>query len=242
MTIGEISMQTPINNFQDILDAMEREPALRDALRQHILGEELIQLPARFVELQIQVNRVQESVNRLEVGQSELREGQNQLREGQNELREEVREMRQDLHRFGGRLSNLTGDNYENHVAEYIHRILRRSMNLHVKVFSTQRDKTSLTKLLDQAESQGIIDTEATDELDQTDLVLTVINSTNYLLAEISITVQQDDVSRAIRRAELLAQATGQNVTPMVIGAREEPNLDTGEVRLILIPEPRQHA
>jgi tetrahydromethanopterin S-methyltransferase subunit G len=43
-------MTTPIHNFQDILDAMERDPALRDALRSHILTEELIQLPAQFAE------------------------------------------------------------------------------------------------------------------------------------------------------------------------------------------------
>ena len=45
-------MSTPINNFQDILDAMEQAPVLRDALRRHILTEELmqmaVQLPARL--------------------------------------------------------------------------------------------------------------------------------------------------------------------------------------------------
>ena len=39
-------MRTPINNFQGILDAMERNPAFRDALRWHILTEELLQTPA----------------------------------------------------------------------------------------------------------------------------------------------------------------------------------------------------
>ena len=41
-------MTTPINNFEDILYAMERDPALRDALRRHILTEELLQLPSTF--------------------------------------------------------------------------------------------------------------------------------------------------------------------------------------------------
>ena len=38
-------MTTPINSFQDILDAMERDPALRDALRRYILTEEILALP-----------------------------------------------------------------------------------------------------------------------------------------------------------------------------------------------------
>ena len=38
-------MTSPVNNFQDILNAMERDPTLRDALRRHILTEDLLQVP-----------------------------------------------------------------------------------------------------------------------------------------------------------------------------------------------------
>ena len=41
-------MTTPINTFEDILDAMERDPALRDTLRRHILTDELMQMPLRL--------------------------------------------------------------------------------------------------------------------------------------------------------------------------------------------------
>ena len=42
-------MTTPaVNTFEDILDAMERDPALRDALRRHILTDELLQMPVRL--------------------------------------------------------------------------------------------------------------------------------------------------------------------------------------------------
>ena len=40
-------MTTPINSFQDILQAMERDPALTEALRRYILTEEIIALPAQ---------------------------------------------------------------------------------------------------------------------------------------------------------------------------------------------------
>ena len=39
-------MTTPITTFQDILNALERDPSLRRQLRQHILTEELLTLPA----------------------------------------------------------------------------------------------------------------------------------------------------------------------------------------------------
>ena len=41
-------MTTPINDFQDILDAIERNPALRDTLRRYILTDELLQMPLRL--------------------------------------------------------------------------------------------------------------------------------------------------------------------------------------------------
>ena len=39
-------MTTPITTFQDIIDALERDPELRNQIRQHILTEALLQLPA----------------------------------------------------------------------------------------------------------------------------------------------------------------------------------------------------
>ena len=44
-------MTTPINTFEDILDARERDPALRDTLRRHILTDELLQMPLRLEQL-----------------------------------------------------------------------------------------------------------------------------------------------------------------------------------------------
>ena len=44
-------MTTPINTFEDILDALERDPALRDTLRRHILTDEFLQMPLRLEQL-----------------------------------------------------------------------------------------------------------------------------------------------------------------------------------------------
>ena len=216
-------MTTPINNFQDILDAMERDPALRDALRRYILTEELLQVPARL-------DRIEGDIGILKEGQARLEEDVAALKEGQLRLEQRV-------DRIGGDVSRLMGDDYESHVAIYIPRFLRRSMGIKATVFSTQRDKSALAQLLDEAESQGLIESEDTDELDRADLVLTADGPADYLLAEVSITVQQDDVDRATERSRLLAKATGRTVTPFAIGAREEPGLHRGHVQVVLIPE-----
>ena len=134
----------------------------------------------------------------------------------------------------------LMGDDYETHVATYVHRFLRREMGITAAVFSSQRDNSGLTRLLDEAELLGLIDPDDTDELDRADLVLTADGPTDYLVAEVSITIQQNDVERAAERAELLAKATGRPVTPFAIGAREEQDLRRGNVRVLFIPERQQ--
>ena len=112
-------------------------------------------------------------------------------------------------------------------------------MGINASVFSTQRDKSALTGLLDEAEKQGVIKAEETDELDKADLILTTDGPTDYILAEVSITIQQDDINRAAERARLFAKATARTVTPFAIGAGEEPDLRREHVQVILIPEPQ---
>ena len=130
------------------------------------------------------------------------------------------------------------GSDYESHVARLANRFLRRQLGVAATIFSSQRNRAALATLLDDAETQGNINADETDELDKTDLILTADGSTDYILAEISITIQQHDIDRAAQRAALLAKATGQSVTPFAIGAQEEPGINHRDVQVILIPEP----
>ena len=139
----------------------------------------------------------------------------------------------------------LKGSDYESHVARLANRFLRRQLGVAATVFSSQRNQAALATLLDDAETRGNInadetdETDETDELDETDLILTTDGPTDYILAEISITIQQHDVDRAAHRAALLAKATGQTVTPFAFGTQEEPGLNRHDVQIILIPEPK---
>ena len=155
-------MTSPVNNFQDILDAMERGPVLKDALRRHILTEELLQVPVRLERMEGNISTPKEDVGT---------------------LKGDVSTFKVDVGRMGGDISRIRGTDYESHVAAYAHRFLRRDLGINANVFSTQRDKSSLTGLLDEAEAQGIIGARETDELDKADLVLTTDGPTDYVLA-----------------------------------------------------------
>ena len=132
------------------------------------------------------------------------------------------------------------GSDYESHVAAYIHRSLRRELKINATVLSTQKNRQPLIELLDRAEGQGNITPEDNDKLNDVDIVLTVDGGDEYILGEISITVQQDDVRRATEWAAILAKATGSRVTPVAIGTAEDPNMNRGGVQVLLMQQRQQ--
>ena len=240
-------MTTPINDFQDILDAIERNPALRDALRRHILTDELLQMPVRLERVEEDIGTIKGDVATLKEDVSTLKEGQARLegdvatlKEGQARLESDVGTLKEDVSRIGGNVSNLMGSDYESHVAAYIHRSLRRELKINATVLSTQKNRQPLIELLDRAEGQGNITPEDNDKLNDVDIVLTVDGGDEYILGEISITVQQDDVRRATEWAAILAKATGSRVTPVAIGAAEDPNMNRGGVQVLLMQQRQQ--
>ncbi len=247
-------MTTPINDFQDILDAIERNPALRDALRRHILTDELLQMPVRLERVEEDIGvikgdvatlkegqaRLESDVGTLKEGQARLESDVGTLKEGQARLESDVGTLKEDVSRIGGNVSNLMGSDYESHVAAYIHRSLRRELKINATVLSTQKNRQPLIELLDRAEMQGNITPEDNDKLNDVDIVLTVDDGDEYILGEISITVQQDDVRRATEWAAILAEATGGKVTPIAIGTREDPDLNRGGVQVLLIQQRQQ--
>ena len=226
-------MTTPIHNFQDILDAMERDPALRDALRSHILTEELIQLPAQFAEHRtefaehiaqfaefVQVTREHNELvdRRLEVIDRRL-----------EVIDRRLEKLETTSATMGGHLSRLIGADYESQAARLAPRRVRQHLEiLNARVVHQPRPGSSnfMGNLAADATQDRRIDDSQADDLELADLILTGTSAQGgavYVLAEVSITVQQDDVDDAIRRAGILRQATGVRTLPAVIGESITP-------------------
>ena len=138
-------MTTPINTLEDILNALERDPALREALRRHILTDELLQMPVRLERIEADVSTLKDNLTTLTTT----------------------------VNRIGGDVSMLKGSDYESHVARFANRFLHRQLGVAATIFSSQRNQAALATLLDDAETQGNINAHETDELDKTDLILT---------------------------------------------------------------------
>ena len=125
-------MTTPIATFEDILAAMENNPRLQAALRQHVLDQEFLQLPAIVRELQQAVAQLTQLVHdyiaatdarleqietrlaRLESDATELKAGQarlegdvTELKAGQTRLEGDVTELKAGQTRLEGDVTEL---------------------------------------------------------------------------------------------------------------------------------------
>ena len=207
-------MTTPINTFQDILDAMERNPELRDALRRHILTDDLLELPA-------QVKALTETV-------AALAETVNNLSENVKALTLDAKETKANMARMGGHLSNLMGTNYESTVARIADRLARRHLRVRNPAVVARAKGANATPPLavgDHAAEAGRISWDEADDLALSDVIIAGLAEEGediFVVAEISMTVQQRDRGNAARRADILQRATGTTTIPVTIGISQE--------------------
>ena len=200
-------MTTPINTFQDILDAMERDPALLDALRRHILTDDLLELPAQVKALTETVTTLAETVKA---------------------LTQDAKETKANMARMGGHLSNLMGTNYESAVARITDRLARRHLSVRNPAVVARAKGANATSPLpagDQAAEAGRMSWDEADELALSDVIVASISEDGedvFVVAEISMTVQQLDRGNAARRANILQRATGTPTIPVTIGVSQE--------------------
>ena len=283
------SAATPIYTFADILAAMEHNPELRSAMRQHILDLEFQQLPAEMQELRQIVAELRQTLRefiaatnarfdrleagqdelrsdvaelkagqaelrsgqaehtarleRLEAGQEELRAGQAELREGQAEHaarlerleagQEELREGQADhtarLERLEvgqrsmqGDVSRLKGRDYERKVTRLAMSVAAHYLGApdpQVVWSETHQYNDELSRLLRAAAKAGRIAVDEAMMVENADIVLSD-GAGGYCLAEVSITLDDSDVTRARRRADLLAQAANAPAQAFVIGTQ----------------------
>ena len=221
-------MAIPIESFQDILDVLEQNPEYREAMRRHILDEEVRRLPAEFRALRETVDNLVQAVRdymettnerlgRVESDVSELKEGQARLEAG-------VTGLEAGQARLEGRLGDVSGTAYER-------RIVKRSRNIAARHLGIKRAKIlrsinvteheALDGLIFTASEAGSISDEQAYDLDLADLIIVGAGApgqADYAVIEVSETIDDNDVDRAHGRAAILARAIGEPVAAAVIG------------------------
>ena len=211
---------TSINNIADVARILKEQPEWADTIRSLLLSEELLNLPARFAEF---VQLTQES-NRI--------------------TNERLNQLETRLGRLEGRFGNFEGSDYERRVRTRALVRARDVLGIENPYLALTQDgiiAPQLNSIIAQAIGNGAISQEQSADLHETDLIISD-PSNRHVVVEVSLTADEDDVTRAKRRAGILRAATGGMVTPVVITAilsdARSAHAAGDEVTTFIIPYP----
>ena len=209
IAIPESAERTPVDTVADILRAMARDPAVAEAVRQHVLDEELRRLPAAFAQLAAKVEQhIEESSRthtelragqaRLETGQSRLEAGQDELRAGQARHDADIAELRTGQEELRAGQARLEAGQDELRAGQARHDAniavllakttaidARRMMSRFCNLINLRRprwlDDPDIYELIENADEDVLADIPANELLSchEADLVLSAISKTD---------------------------------------------------------------
>ncbi len=142
----------------------------------------------------------------------------------------------------------MRGRDYQHRITRFItntanHKLDMRDVRVVWSEYTPHSDELSL-RILD-AEDRGTITAEQGQNLGDTDIVLTGRRRSDRAetcaVVEISLTIDESDISRAADRADTFARITGKPVIPVVIGdsiaAQDRQRAETAGVTVVIVKE-----
>lgn len=218
--------QQPLNTVQDFLDALARDPKLRDEVRRHILSEEVLTLPT--------------VVGRPEPDEPPLMDQAREMRHRLGNVESRLGNVESRLGNVESRLGNVAGAQYEERIA---HRAVTRVAGMGVErariVLAPGESRPEFHHAIGVALTNGLISQEQQDDLMETDVILQGANR-RHAVIEASLRPDLDDLQRAARRAGILARATGDEAIAVAVAPHFADSLRalaaTLRVELVQIP------
>ncbi len=173
----------------------------------------------RLTRLEEAMARAEERLTRLEATVAALAERVEALAEAQQRTEAHLAQLASEVRRLDGSVGSLKGQvlamALRDRAYAYLGRQLRR-----LRVLSAQE----LAWLLEDAVEEGRLSEVERDRLALVDVVAVGKDKETgeevYLAVEVSVTVDQSDVARAVERASLLGQAVAGRAVPVVAGER----------------------
>ncbi len=233
-----------IQTFGDILRALREHPEWLEELRKLILTTELLELPKKIEALIRRCDTMERRMDRMEQDiailkkdvailkkdvavlkqdVAVLKQDVAVLKQDVAVLKQDVAVLKKDMAYLKGEFGRFKGSEFERTIRErypaYLGHLLRRSSAIPI---------SELAALLEQAEESGKISQEDRIQALQLDLVVRGITEKKHntvLAIEISYSVFEDDLRRALERAAILKRALEEKeqdtiVAPLVIGVQ----------------------
>ena len=192
----------PIRSLQEIVNALDEHPEWRHALRQRLLGEELLALPGLFAKFAGETTRrldlLTEQVERLT---SDMRTVKSDMRT----VKSDMRTVKSDIHSMRNDVGELKGARAE---AETRARIKRIAEELDLEYEGTL-DYSELRRMAKE-NGADLQDDDIKSFLDSDLIARTVAGdgTTTYIAVEASYTGDRHDGERAEKHAALLERFT----------------------------------
>ena len=227
---------TTINNQEDFLRALEENPHWKAAVRALILGEELLQLPARFnafvdkvtafvdqmtsfVEEQKQVNA---ELRQFNTEQKQFNAEQKQFNAEQRQFNAEQRQFNEG---FARRLTMIEGD-IGNFRGAYAREAIIRNPAAIAAEMDLEYVRTVAPEELVRMSrmAAGNISRSQLRSFRDADLVIEASDggSLHYIAVETSYTADQRDTYRAVRNAQFLEEFTGKTARTVIASVRND--------------------
>lgn len=226
-----------IKSFADIIRALLQHPDWLEELRKIILTTELLELPQKMKEVLDRLERLEKKVDKIESDVEVLKQDVAVLKQDVailkqdveilkqdvavlkqdvEVLKQDVAVLKQDVKYMKGEIGKLKGSDLERKIKDkypaYFGKLLKKSKLL---------DLSKLVDLIDEAEEKGVITPQERDSLFDLDLVvsgeLRESKKPVYLAVEISYSLYEDDIKRALDRANVLFKVLKQEVIPTVV-------------------------
>ncbi|MDW7972735.1 MAG: hypothetical protein RMI01_05980 [Thermodesulfovibrio sp.] len=232
-----------ILTFADILRALKEHPEWVEELRKIILTEELIELPRKFNELLLRFEKLEKKVDKIEADLevlkqdvAVLKQDVAVLKQDVAVLKQEVAILKQDVAYLKGEFGRFKGKDFERTIREryyaYFGRLLRKSKLIQFE---------DILPKIDEAEEKGIITEEERDSILKLDLIVTgQIKKTSkdvILAIEVSYSLYEDDIERALKRAGIVASLLEKETIPTIVyvESKEEVEKLAEEKGILLI-------
>ena len=245
-------MTTTINDISDLARILEEHPEWVDTLRSMLLTKEILDLPAALERLTQLVNdfvqEQRETNQRTDRLLTSLEGRVTHLEEIGVSTDRRLTSLETITRRMQGQIGLLRGEAAERHLQGHLDVVLSQRLNLRrvVTLKSINRGiDRSLAEQLEEAQDNQIITPGQHLQVRLVDVILSATDRETaapvYIAAEVSLTLNRNDIDRAAERAAILERATGVATKAAVIGGRipplQETQAATAGVHIVLMED-----
>ena len=229
---------TTIDTMEDIIRILREQPDVREEVRRLILTDELLALPAQFIEMRKEQAEMRQEIQHISQAQTEMQQAQTEMQQAQTRMQQAQTRMQNDIGMLKDDVGVLKGLSAFA-PTERRYGIIALELGLEPEYLLTPLE---IVRLSMNDAARGI-DQSVLQSFRDSDLIINARDSDGqscYIAVEVSYTVGHSDIDRAIAHAELITRLTGAPAFPVVSGVRAaavaETRLDSDAIHWHRLP------